>query len=127
MPKHGSFVWNELNSWDVEAAKRFYGATLGWSFDAMPMAHGTYWVAKMGEEMVGGIFPLSSPDFDGIPSHWLAYIEVDDIDERLKGVEAAGGRIVRPAFDVPGVGRIAIIRDAEGSGLGWITSMMPDK
>jgi predicted enzyme related to lactoylglutathione lyase len=127
MSKHGSFVWNELNSWDPEAAKRFYGETLGWSFDAMPMPNGTYWIAKMGDEMVAGIFPLHSPDFDGIPSHWLPYIEVDDIDERLKGVAAAGGGIIRPAFDVPGIGRIAIVMDAEGAGHGWITSVAPDK
>lgn len=123
MPKHGSFVWNELNSWDPEAAKRFYSAALGWSFDPMPMPTGTYWIAKMDGERVGGIFPLRSPEFDGIPSHWFTYVEVDDVDARIKDVEAAGGRIIRPPFDVPGVGRIAIVMDAEGAGIGWITSV----
>ena len=29
MPQHGTFVWNELHTRDVERAKRFYGETLG--------------------------------------------------------------------------------------------------
>lgn len=123
MPAHASFVWNELNSWDVERAKAFYGRTLGWTFEAMPMEHGTYWLAKAGEEMVAGIYPLTSPEFDGIPTHWFAYVEIDDIDLRLAAVVEAGGKVIRPPFDVPDVGRIAIVMDAEGAGIGWMTSV----
>lgn len=39
-PSHGIFVWNELNSRDVEAAKSFYATALGWSFEAMPVDGG---------------------------------------------------------------------------------------
>ena len=123
MPKHGTFVWNELNSWDPESAKAFYGKTLGWTFDAMPMEMGTYWIAKSDGEMVGGIFPLSSPVFDGIPTHWFTYIEVDDVDARVTAVAEAGGEVIRPPFDVPEIGRIAIVKDADGAGIGWITSV----
>ena len=35
MYSNGSFYWNELMTRDAEAAKRFYGATLGWTFEAM--------------------------------------------------------------------------------------------
>lgn len=126
LPKHGTFVWNELNSWDPEAAKAFYGATLGWTFEAMEMAGGaTYWIAKSGDEMVGGIFPLTSPEFDGIPTHWFAYIEVDDVDARVAKVAAAGGAVIRAPFDIPGIGRIAIVGDSSGAGIGWITSLAP--
>jgi len=31
---HGNFCWNELLTRDAEAAKRFYGETIGWTFDA---------------------------------------------------------------------------------------------
>ncbi len=45
----GSFYWNELMTRDAEAAKAFYGGTLGWTFDGMPMpGGGTYWMAKIG-------------------------------------------------------------------------------
>jgi len=32
--------------------------------------------------------------------------------------EQAGGRIVREPFDIPGVGRVAILFDATGAGIG---------
>ena len=36
MADHGTFYWNELMTRDAEKAKAFCGATLGWTFDAMP-------------------------------------------------------------------------------------------
>ena len=56
---HGHFYWNELMTRDAERDKKFYGATIGWTFEAMPMPDGTYWVAKMGDQYVGGLFPLT--------------------------------------------------------------------
>jgi len=124
-PSHGIFVWNELNSRDVEAAKSFYAAALGWSFEAMPVDGGApYWIIKNGDVRVGGIFPLTAPEFAKSPAHWLPYIAVDDIDARMAKITAAGGSVLRPAFDVPGVGRIGIVRDAEGATMGWITPDM---
>jgi predicted enzyme related to lactoylglutathione lyase len=34
MASHGHFHWNELMTKDAERAKRFYGGTIGWTFDA---------------------------------------------------------------------------------------------
>ena len=81
---HGTFYWNELMTREAEQAKKFYADTLGWSFEGMPMENGTYWVAKAGGEIVGGLFPLASPQFDGVPESWMAYIAVDDVDARVK-------------------------------------------
>jgi predicted enzyme related to lactoylglutathione lyase len=70
---HGHFCWNELMSRDVEKAKKFYTDTLGWSFEAMPMPEGdTYWVAKMGEAPVGGLFDISGPQFGPVPECWMS-------------------------------------------------------
>lgn len=119
---HGLFHWNELMTWNVEKAKEFYAETLGWSFETFPMEEGEYTVCKAGEEIAGGIFGLApGSGFDGVPDHWFAYITVDDIDARLAKVQAAGGEIMRPAFDVPDVGRIAIVKDKAGAAIGWIT------
>ena len=121
MTAHGHFHWNELVTRDVEKAKKFYGETIGWTFDGMPMADGTYWVAKMGDAFVGGLFPISGPQWDGVPEHWMSYIAVDDVDARVKKAVAAGAKLMRPAFDVPGVGRIAILTEPGGAGVGWMT------
>jgi len=96
MWSHGNFYWNELMTHDPEGAKRFYAETIGWTYDAMPMPDGTYWVAKMGDTPVGGIFPMSGPDFDGMPEQWMSYLAVDDVDARLKKATAAGAKIMYP-------------------------------
>jgi predicted enzyme related to lactoylglutathione lyase len=118
---HGHFYWNELMTRDVEAAKSFYGTTVGWQFDGMPMEGDTYWVCKDGDQAVGGIMDMNRPDFEGIPPHWFAYLAVDDVDARVERAKAAGAELLRPLFDVPGVGRIAILKDPTGAAIGWIT------
>jgi predicted enzyme related to lactoylglutathione lyase len=56
---HGTFCWNELMTRDVERAKQFYESTIGWNFQAMPMADGgTYWVAMLDGKPAAGIFSL---------------------------------------------------------------------
>jgi predicted enzyme related to lactoylglutathione lyase len=122
MARHGHFHWNELMTRDVAGAKAFYGATIGWSFEGMAMPDGrTYWVCQDGDQAVGGIFDMSPPQFEGIPPNWFAYLAVDDVDARVVKATAAGAELVRPIFEVPGVGRIAILKDPTGAGLGWIT------
>ncbi|MDP2620152.1 MAG: VOC family protein [Hyphomicrobiales bacterium] len=121
MADHGHFYWNELMTRDVEGAKEFYGKTIGWSFQGMPMENGTYWIAMVGETPVGGIMEMKGDRFEGVPPHWFSYIAVDDVDARVTEIKAGGGEVLRPVFEVPGVGRIAILKDASGAVIGWIT------
>jgi len=123
MPQaHGTFYWNELMTRDVERAKKFYAETIGWSFAGMPMpGGGTYWVAKVGDQPVAGILDISGPEFGPVPESWMAYIAVDDVDARVKKALAAGAKQMKPTFDVPGVGRIAILMEPGGAGIGWMT------
>jgi predicted enzyme related to lactoylglutathione lyase len=118
---HGTFYWNELMTRDAEKAKKFYADTLGWTYEAMPMENGTYWVVKANGEAAGGIFPLTSPQFDGVPESWMAYIAVDDVDARVKKAQGLGATLMKPIFDIPGVGRIAVLREPGGAGVGWMT------
>ncbi len=120
--QHGTFYWNELLARDVESAKTFYAETMGWTFEAMPMPDGgTYWLAKMGDEPVGGIFDISGRDYEGVPESWMPYIAVDDVEARVKKAVKAGATVMKPIFDVPGVGRIAILKEPGGAGIGWMT------
>jgi uncharacterized protein len=117
---HGSFYWNELMTRDPERDKKFYSEALGWSFEGMPMPNGTYWVAKVGDRLVGGLFPLS-PQYDGVPESWMSYIAVDDVDARVKKAQALGAELMKPILDIPGVGRIAVLTELGGSVIGWMT------
>jgi|SRR5690242_19625048 uncharacterized protein len=119
---HGKFYWNELMARDVDGAKKFYADTMGWSYDAMPTPDGgTYWVAKIGEEPVAGIFDIRGSEYDGVAEGWMPYIAVDDVDARVKKATKAGAKVMKPAFDVPGVGRIVILKEPGGAGIGWMT------
>ena len=121
--RHGHFHWNELNTWESEAAKEFYAATLGWTYERFPMADGgDYTVCMSSGEPVAGIFEMcKGMGMDEVPNHWFAYITVDDVDIRVQEVESAGGTICREPFDVPTVGRISIVQDKTGAVVGWIT------
>jgi uncharacterized protein len=122
MTEHGHFHWNELMTRDVARAKKFYADTLGWTYDSMPMPEGdTYVVATVDGEPVAGIFDISSPEYEGVPESWMSYIAVDDVDARVKRATQAGAKLMKPAFDVPGVGRIAMLTEPGGAGIGWMT------
>ena len=122
MTAHGAFHWNELATRDVKKAKDFYKKTLGWQYDDMPMGdmYGTYTIVKSGDQMVAGMFEMKGKDFDGQPESWLSYIAVDDVDKRLKKVKEAGGKILREPWDVPNVGRMAMIALPGGAVQGWM-------
>ena len=122
MAGHGTFYWNELMTRDPKKARDFYGPMLGWTFDVMPMANGmSYYVCKQAGKPVAGIFEMTGADFAGVPTHWFSYIQVDDVDRRVAAATKAGAKLHRPIFDVPGVGRIAIIEDPVGAHVGWMT------
>jgi predicted enzyme related to lactoylglutathione lyase len=110
MSSHSSFYWNELVTRDVEKAKKFYGATIGWTFDGMPMPDDTYWVAKMGDKTVGGLLSIGGAQWEGVSEHWMAYLAVDDVDARVKKATAAGAKLMRPIFDIPGVGGMTLMK-----------------
>jgi len=118
---HGTFHWNELMTNDVAAATAFYRDVIGWSFDEMAMPEGSYWVAFIDGEPVAGIMAMVDGVPPGTPPHWTSYLAVDDVDARLAKAKSAGAEVLREPFDVPHVGRIAILKDGGGAALGWIT------
>lgn len=120
-PKHGVVCWNELNVQDAERAKKFYSQSLGWSFEGMPMEGFTYWIISSDGARVGGMFEMKGPEFEGVPEHWLTYIGVDEVDARLKKAKAAGATICKDAFDIPGVGRMAVLQEPGGALVAWMT------
>jgi predicted enzyme related to lactoylglutathione lyase len=125
MAPHGRFHWNELRTRDIERAKRFYGETIGWTFQPMAAGDGsTYWVASIDGQPVAGLFAIDQPRFEDVPESWIPYLAVDDVDARVETAVAAGATLVMPIFDVPDVGRIAMLREPGGAGVGWMTPAM---
>ncbi|KAG1715356.1 putative glyoxylase CFP32 [Nymphon striatum] len=119
---HGLVWWSELMTRDPEGAKKYYSETCGWTFETMPMEEGDYHVASAQGKMVAGVMDMTGlPGMDGIPPYWFTYIAVDDVDAAQNAVIAAGGKVLRPAFDVPHTGRIVMLEDPTGAAIGLIT------
>ena len=104
--------WVDLGSPDLEATKRFYGELFGWRFDQMGDAETPYWGIFRGDRVNGGMMPL--PPGAAMPSHWLVYFGVDDLDAAAGQVESTGGAMMVPPRDVPG-GRILVAQDPQGA------------
>jgi len=122
MAEHGRFYWNELMTNNVEQARAFYHDTMGWEFEPMPMESGeTYWLVP-GEPMpVCGMYQMTGDEHQGMSDQWLAYITVDDIDARVELAKEAGATVMQGPFDVPEIGRIAMLREPGGAMIGWMT------
>ncbi|OAN11258.1 hypothetical protein A3K86_20085 [Photobacterium jeanii] len=118
--QHGAFSWSELIVDDPAEAVKFYQQVIGWEVEAMEMPGGIYHVVKAGGEPVGGI--MAKPEgVQDMPNYWGTYITVDDVDATVAKAEAAGGKAVYPAMDVPGVGRLCAFFDAAGAIISVIT------
>lgn len=119
---HGKFIWCELMTSDTAAAGAFYRTVLGWEITEMPMPGAAadappYSVFGVPGE-AGGVAGMMTfpPELEGkLPPNWTGYVAVDDVDETVRAVGAAGGRVQRPAQDIPEVGRFAVIADPHGA------------
>lgn len=125
MQTHGAFSWMQLAAGDVEAAKKFYGETLGWDISAMDMPGGPYTAIKLGDQPIGGIVPAKGGSGNGGAGRWTAYVTVDDVDARLARAKAGGAKVVAEPFDAPGVGRLATIEDPFGAHIALVTYAPP--
>lgn len=118
MATHGQNVWYELMTDDAKAAKGFYSEVIGWKTQDWeggdPDRPYSMWI--VGERPVGGLMVLPEEAKEvGAPPHWLAYTNVDDVDATANRTEKLGGRTLQPGFDIPEVGRIAILSDPQGA------------
>lgn len=116
----GRFYWIELMADDPAAATGYYQKVFGYDeVVTMKMGDGSdYWVFNRDGKSRGGAMGKPMPE---IPSHWLPYVHVDDVDATLARVKANGGTVTFPPFDAPGVGRIGHLIDPQGAALGIIT------
>jgi predicted enzyme related to lactoylglutathione lyase len=103
-------VWHDLNTKDVEGAKRFYGEIFNWRFDAS--ANDPYVHIKAGDEMIGGMRQMDA--HEPTPTSWLAYIVVDDVAATVANITAAGGKVHVPATTIENVGTFAVTADPTG-------------
>lgn len=129
LPANGSFCWYELATTDLDAAQNFYKSLLGWEIKeskATAECEGSggppmvYNEIVVGGQHVGGIYKMG-PEFGQAPSHWMAYVAVDDVDARARQVWELGGKVCVPPTDIPNVGRFCVVNDPTGATVALIT------
>ncbi len=113
----GAFCWPELYTTDQAGSKIFYVRLFGWEIRDIPMGpHAVYTIFTLGGHDAAACYG-ALPDMaqQGIRPHWIAYVWVASSDETAVKAKAAGGKVVREPFDVPGVGRMAVLQDPTGA------------
>ncbi len=111
----GAMSWNELMTTDVEKATAFYTGLFNWKAETMPFGSSTYTTFRIEgvSYPVAGMLPMDA-EMAGIPPHWMIYFAVEDCDKACEQAKELGGNICVPAFDIPDVGRIAVVDDPQG-------------
>ncbi len=120
MEFNGTFLWNELMTSDVEATKAFYARLAGWTYTEMPSPDGTYTIANLPGQPRGVAGIMHWPENKPGSNVWMPYLGVADINAALADVVVGGGTVMRPAFEIPGTGHIAILQDATGATIGLL-------
>lgn len=106
-------VWVDLASTDAAASRDFYSNLFGWQVEVNPdPLYGGYGLAKVGGMDAAGIGPGQDPN---APTSWSLYLGTEDVDDLAKRVQAAGGTVVAPPFDVGDQGRMAVFQDPAGA------------
>jgi predicted enzyme related to lactoylglutathione lyase len=104
---------------DLGRAKKFYGSIFGWDLrDMSGMDYTTVETTPVDEQqrpkdpgaINGGMFTRTSE----LPVPVFT-INVNSIDDSLKQVESAGGTVIKPSQEIPGMGSFAYAKDTEGN------------
>jgi len=117
MTDHPStFVWYELMSSDLDAARAFYTQVVGWHTEELPLPGMAYTMLSAGDTPIGGM--MTMPErvrAAGAKPRWLAHIATQDVDAAAAKVTRLGGTIHRPPTDIENVGRYAVAADRQGA------------
>ena len=111
-PTPGVPNWVDLATADLDDAKRFYGALFGWDAEVSGDEYGGYTTFQLNGLPTAGAGPLFGA---GQPTAWSTYFSTDDADRVAERVEAAGGKVLVPPFDVMEQGRMAAFLDQAGA------------
>ncbi|MFI4860132.1 MAG: VOC family protein [Phycisphaerales bacterium JB063] len=110
------FCHIELNTTDLDQAKSFYSDLFDWKLQDMPMPGGTYTLIDAGSgDGPGCGGGMMSHPVEGVPSHWMSYIAVDDLNASITKVEELGGKVLCPRTEVPEMGWFAVAQDPTGA------------
>jgi predicted enzyme related to lactoylglutathione lyase len=113
-PVVGRPLWYELMTSDMKAAETFYKNVIGWTsapFDGSPQPYTMF--NRSGNTPAAGVMPI--PDGMQAPPFWAMYVGVATIEDAVAQITRLGGSELSPVIDVPGIGRMQMVRDPQGA------------
>ncbi|MDX2823644.1 VOC family protein [Streptomyces ipomoeae] len=110
----GTLGWVELLTRSPERAKAFYTTVFGWSVGGSE----SYPQWGLGGADFGGMVTMDDKFPHEVPSHWLPYFAVEDVDDTARIATEADGTILMEPTTVPDGPRIAVLRDPQGAMFG---------
>lgn len=124
----GRFVWYELITTDIEAAKAFYTNVVGWGTGHVSMPGAAYTLFTVRELPVSGLISLPEDARRmGAKPRWLGYVGVDDVVAATDRVKQLGGAVHVPPRDIPNVGRFSIVADPQMATLALLEPLQPSQ
>lgn len=115
----GAVCWFEEGCRSRDNVIPFYEKTFGWKSETTPMGNNLYTVFSLGETMVAGLYEMGA-EMVGVPSHWLPYMGVSNLDLTLEKTTELGGKILMPKLFVENVGAFSVIQDPQGGAIGLL-------
>jgi predicted enzyme related to lactoylglutathione lyase len=122
----GRFVWYELMTTDVEAAKAFYSDIVGWGLRDASMPGLAYTLFTVEEVSVSGVMDLSDDaKAMGVRPSWIGYVGANDVDATADRLVRLGGTVHVPPTDTSNVSRFSVVADPQAAPLGLIKWLIP--
>ncbi len=107
----GTLCWNELNTRDVDTALAFYETVFGFEVQRSP----EYNELKLGDRVVGGCMKMPEQVPAEVPTHWLVYFAVEDVEAATAKAKSLGASVLVGPMDAGDVGRFSVLSDPMGA------------
>lgn len=109
----GAMVWDDARLSDPEAGKQFYAEVFGYTYQPVEGAPEDYSTFSVNGEIAGGIGGMMGAP-DTVPSHWIPYFSVPDVDAAVAEAVRRGGTSLMDPVDTP-FGRMGTVADPLGA------------
>jgi predicted enzyme related to lactoylglutathione lyase len=115
----GSVTWRDLTVANADAIRDFYASVAGWKPE--PVGMGDYDDYNMTEPESGtpaaGICHARGMN-TGLPTQWLMYINVADVEASARKCKELGGTMVTEIRNIESMGKFCVIKDPAGAVVG---------
>ncbi len=116
----GKIGWIDLSVENASQVKDFYVEVAGWDSAAVSLGdYDDYCMMPPAidgnpQDPIAGICHKRGEN-SGMPSQWLMYINVENLDESLANCRRLGGKTVTPTRNMGSYGKMCVISDPAGA------------